>query len=975
MTLPGAFAVSFPKINRVRERSRAFIVPARGSRVCAATTANTDEDALAEKRVFLVAERTIGGLDDIVYEKHSDVWEHLPRGNARVFVISDADPRRKKVLEDSLRELATCGDARRLARTSTMIAPTERVPVGAINGLRKFSYNTKEAESKGRDYGYEDSVDAVVALDKENGECGHISAFVLRGTDKGSDGGGDGVGQAERYWMLGSKNVHVVLPFRFTEADVKETYKARRYSYAAKIALQWKEVMDLSEENERRKKGEAATNGAPAFGVDRETFKDATLEGIARFHDLLAENNYTACFEAIFRDSQHLVDYKNQNGFRFFALTDNTTYEAPKEKGQQNSLVCGLCVDIQQSFRQFADCGLPTVPIYYGRAGVDSGSSVLAPLHKVPYRTEAYDALVDDIGHRQNSEGCVMYGYKTKELKGTETSRVVKVWKEKAYPYVMERATREAIVNHKLAGKELVKKISKKLALQKPHLRKYFVEWEKTRLPFLTLFSAYLQVTRKLTPYMTKDDSFTAVRNHWLSLQQEFAEKMEKDGELRTVCERFVPEEHLARSEGSGGGDGDGVGDARQTRRTLRLDVIKFVGAQGCGKSTMSRVLFFLLAEANHKPRWLNQDEAGNRNTYLAAIQKAIHESYTIHEKMPEGGAKNPNRITHLILDKMNLDKRTNNDYNCLPEPAVTVFFTFDNEADEEESARRTEDMTELLFSRVLNRGSRHRTIRIPDDISAAQREQEVNKVHKFLSQAVRACEFPEDDPNVLLVDVKDTLETQIASIWSALQENGFYDVPDLDTLHLDVAIDVANRYERLLAQQGKAPLYAALAVVPADSSKLLDVVDGAMLENKKVQREFHVTTKYFVGDPDPLYFVALAELEGSSIDLALEAVAGDPRGVAIRVRNTNPKYDEQRNEQQQQRYENDIVAHLLAAADPTAPGAVPRHAFPCANAVAHITVANAQGTAPVYSNELLARDPGQPIPGNVTVRATFCFR
>ncbi|PWU84199.1 hypothetical protein C4B63_247g13 [Trypanosoma cruzi] len=116
------------------------------------------------------------------------------------------------------------------------------------------------------------------------------------------------------------------------------------------------------------------------------------------------------------------------------------------------------------------------------------------------------------------------------------------------------------------------------------------------------------------------------------------------------------------------------------------------------------------------------------------------------------------------------------------------------------------------------------------------------------------------------------------------------------------------------------------------------------MLDGKKVQKAFHVTTLYLGRDAckDPVLLQQLVGLLGESIELTPTSVVSDPKGTAIAVRNEGE--------------------------------------FPCENAHPHITIANAPGVPPVYSNELLddshADDPcrtvvslptGTRVPGHLS--------
>lgn len=856
--IPHAFEASCAHVKRCRERGRLFHLPLPASASSPAPRVGND---------FAVVERTIGGIDDVVYNKHREVWERLPRGNARVFC---------RLTPDGPFTL-----------------------VGAVNGLRKFGYGDST-------YGYADAVKSVVAVEKENGECGHIAAFALPSV--ASHGPSEAGDTANRFWIVGSKNVHVVLDYDISEACLSY-YSAlgRRYSYAIKIARLWKEMLPVP-----------ATQSAAAAAATAENGGSRRLTPAAalRFHTALHEHHWTSCFEAIFSDSQHLVDYDGVNELRFYAITTNarafeaaaaaaTTAGHPevsadvagaaagadavsadekseRMQGPWYSREDGLCLPVGEADAFYSEVGL--------------SFSHHSPV--VVYQSSDYTQLLDTIGRRTNSEGCVMYG-------ADDTGKVVRLWKEKSYPYVMERATREAITNHKLAGQDLADAMRKKLKQQRPELRDYFKDWEATRMPWLLHFAAWLQVTRRLTPSMQRDELFP-LRNRWLSLQKEFQADMDRDPELHDVCGQYQPD------------------PVQWGTDTKDLDVIKFVGPQGCGKSTLSRAFYALLTKAKFTPRWVNQDESGNRNKFLASLRQATH---------AEAG------VSHLLIDKMNLDARMNHDYDNLPLSLTVTWYHPDGE----------NALYNVCIDRVLGRGSGHRTIRLDPNLSPQERQAEERNIRSFVRKAVHACETPQDASEVVLeLDITTPLPEMVRMMWDKLQENGTNTLPSITEADIDDAIGLAHRYESLLCDLPKAPLYACIALQQREQAeKLLSVVPPAFTQGQVVQSQFHVTTKFFGGETDPVAFVTLAERLGQSVELTLESVVGDADGVAVTV-----KRDDAR--------------------------------FPCANPIAHFTISNRKGVPPKYSNELISESsyPGDVsqrhvvrLPASVTVTGVFEFR
>lgn len=704
VTVHDAFHKSFPDIKCLQERGRLFVVGAKS---------------------FAVVERSLGPTDDIVYSQNREVWEHVPRGNARVFV---KDP---------------------------TADPEAFAPVGGVNGLRKFGYGDS-------DYGYPSDVTQVIAMRNDFLECGHLAAFVTPDDNK-------------PYWIIGSKNVHIVCQYEMPESDLC-TYKGMRYVDALKMANLWREML-----REREKAGGSYTD----------------------FHSALTEHRWTACFEAIFTDRQHPVDYHGLDEMRFYAIT---TDGVPSDDE--------LCVDVRQAATFYKQMGVFFSP--YSDA--------------VHYPSPAYDALIDDIYRRYDSEGTLMCGYNA-------AGKIIRLWKESSYPSVMERAAREAIVNYKLTDKSLLHLMQGKLKLQKTELRKYFTQWEDERLLWLVAFASWSQETQVI---LTSPAQNPAFRKRWLSLQDTFREATAKDSELFS--------KHAAYEQ-----DPVAWGNPRS------LDIIKLVGPPGCGKSTLSRAIFVLLTEAGFQPQWVNQDVAGNRDKYLAAIRQATQ---------PD------TKVTHIIVDQVNNGEKVYIYYRGV-DPAVTAtWWHEDGEA----------GMLQECYNRVIRRGSAHHTIRLPDTLTPPQRQKEMAKIRTSMAHAVRSFKMPQDN-SVAVLDMGLSPANSLEPIWALLQVNGIHELPDLDKLDVQAAILLSDRYEALLTSQPRVPIYAA--IVMDDPEAVLRCVSASVLNSGQVvQSQFHITTKFFGGDLDLILFVKLAELLGTSIEVTAEAVYTDSKGTAIKIRN-----------------------------------------------------------------------------------------
>ncbi|PWV04415.1 hypothetical protein C3747_152g90 [Trypanosoma cruzi] len=725
---------------------------------------------------FILVERTITGCDDAVYRANRDVWEHVPRGQASVLI---ADPG-----EGAPRLVAT------------------------LQGLRKFGQFDAP-------YGVECGTPVVaVALEAIDGDCGHVTAFAHDG---------------ERFWLVGTKDVHMLVRFDVPEEDLA--------LYGVDEGVSWRAAVPKR-----------------VVGVWRDTLRALPEGRAAALHDYLGTTGRTACFDGILRECGHLVDHGPRETLKFYAVTCRGA--TPHE---------GLCADPASSMAALQSFGL----------------DVVTPQPAVELGTDEYAVLRDGVARRLNCEGAVLYGC-------NEAGVVVRMWKQRSHAYAMERAAQEAIVTHRLCGVALRSRLAGKLARLPEEVRRCLGDWEAERLDYLVRFAAWLHVTGRQTA-RTELGGLQDLRRRWITLQNQFAQCVAVDAHVRSQVMHYEPS-----------GD-DAV--------TSDPDAVVCVGPQGCGKSTFSRTLYALLRQAGLSPCWINQDEAGGGRQFLDAIRHA-----------QRGGH------THLIIDKMNLDEAARDDYADLGLRALTVVWSHPD---------GTDALVDICFDRVRRRGSAHRTFKAD--------RREGRRVRQTLLGCATRCRPPTEGP-LIEVSVTDDTATIARRVWAELSARGLTDIPEIETLDMAAALGVANAYESFLCRFPRHVEYAAIQI--ASPERVLELVPPEMLDGKKVQKAFHVTTLYLGRDAckDPVLLRQLVGLLGESIELTLTSVASDPKGTAIAVRNEGE--------------------------------------FPCENVHPHITIANAPGVPPVYSNELLddshADDPCRTVvslPAGTRVTGTFVFR
>lgn len=573
----------------------------------------------------------------------------------------------------------------------------------------------------------------------------------------------------------------------------------------------------------------------------------------------------------------------------------------------------GWCMPVHRALDFFAAMSLPCVP---ASEAVALGSP-------------AYEALRQAVLSRGDTAGAVLYGSSVDVDDSDEEKDgavVVQVWKCRSYPHTLERVVQEYVVTHRLCGDPLRNKMKKKVSSLSRETRLYIKQWEVHRLPFLVDFALWLHREKYITP-STDLTALKHIRGHWLSYQERFKDvllaRLQRQQQRLSARPSSLSTLDVSRKEERAGeeaaedANSDAADDAEDS-----VDPIMLVGPQGCGKSTMARILYALLEEAGAAPRWLNQDEVGTRSAYLAAIKRA----------MTRG------TYSHLLLDKMNLDDKARADYGEIGVTPVLVVAW--------RHTSGTEAMVRACYDRVVQRGACHRTFYHGDtNLSASSRSPELRpsltppaegaggggsvaasplsagssvpaswlssaaaaaadtaapspatvsalsptpsslRLQGILEASARKYQTPSTLPCVEL-DVTWGCARAVEVVWEALRERGSCELPPLSDLHVDDALQSAYAYERLLEAY---PTRVATAILRGPSCddvlrQLGPCRPAVIPKTQRLQPQVEVLLHDFQLNPSPTALVRYADQVGTTRRLTVQAVVANTKVVLLLV-------------------------------------------------------------------------------------------
>jgi hypothetical protein len=256
-------------------------------------------------------------------------------------------------------------------------------PVCIVRGVRKFGYKADSAALGWVGWSDDCSVNRWIFTEKENGCCFHLSAFIHAG---------------EFYWVIGSKNVHMI----FSTRDQVSAYTEVRYGVASVLAYQWLDMVDKM---------------APAQVDDIKSW--------------ILTNSLTLVGESIRKSDQHIVAYDETVGdtIRFFNAISSPIHDTMwvddvsafiPHASHINGGMFGSFTDIMATFDRF---GLPRVEFFVAASNVEK------------------EALAHRFAAKINSEGAVVYVV-------NDAGHVTGMFKHKNHVYIVLRRMREQMRNN-----------------------------------------------------------------------------------------------------------------------------------------------------------------------------------------------------------------------------------------------------------------------------------------------------------------------------------------------------------------------------------------------------------------------------------------------------------------------------------------------------------------------------------------------
>jgi energy-coupling factor transporter ATP-binding protein EcfA2 len=229
--------------------------------------------------------------------------------------------------------------------------------------------------------------------------------------------------------------------------------------------------------------------------------------------------------------------------------------------------------------------------------------------------------------------------------------------------------------------------------------------------------------------------------------------------------------------------DDDGDAAALAQRRCCASDAVMTIGPPGSGKSTLMRAFAAALKAATEAPtadvagapkpaalsaEWLNQDECGKREFFLAALRQASASR----------------SVSHVIIDKSNLTDQARDDYRDLLHVTAVVLFAHPG---------GPEALYRTCVDRIAGRGEHHRTLR-----ASGGMDKNATIVRNFVA-SYRGLEDLEGDARVLVLDVTQPIGALLRRLWKHLSAVGSVALPPLSETAIALAVLQSHAYEASL--------------------------------------------------------------------------------------------------------------------------------------------------------------------------------